>query len=427
MVPLDPEKLREDFPALRRTVGGHPVVYLDSAATSHKPRRVIEAERDFYEQQNAAVHRGAHTLAAAATELFEAARARVARFIGAGDEEIVWTSGATAALNLLAYSFSNASVGRGDSASRGGSAAERFRLGAGDEIVVTELEHHANLVPWQELAARTGATLRFIGIDDAGALRMSDAATVINPRTRILAFSHVSNVLGSVAPVEELVALARGVGALTILDACQSVPHRKIDVRALGVDFLAFSGHKMLGPLGIGVLYGRRELLEAMPPFLTGGSMITTVTMERAEYLPPPARFEAGTQPVAQAIALAAAIDYLDALGMDLVHQRDAELGQALVSGLAGIEGVRVLGPAAGEPRVGLAGFVVEGVHSHDVGQYLDEQGIAVRVGHHCAEPLHQRLGIAASTRASGQLYTTDAEVGRLLEALTGVRSFFRV
>lgn len=427
MVPLDPEKLREDFPALRRTVGGHPVVYLDSAATSHKPRRVIEAERDFYEQQNAAVHRGAHTLAAAATELFEAARARVARFIGAGDEEIVWTSGATAALNLLAYSFSNASVGRGDSASRGGSAAERFRLGPGDEIVVTELEHHANLVPWQELAARTGATLRFIGIDDAGALRMSDAATVINPRTRILAFSHVSNVLGSVAPVEELVALARGVGALTILDACQSVPHRKIDVRALGVDFLAFSGHKMLGPLGIGVLYGRRELLEAMPPFLTGGSMITTVTMERAEYLPPPARFEAGTQPVAQAIALAAAIDYLDALGMDLVHQRDAELGQALVSGLAGIEGVRVLGPAAGEPRVGLAGFVVEGVHSHDVGQYLDEQGIAVRVGHHCAEPLHQRLGIAASTRASGQLYTTDAEVGRLLEALTGVRSFFRV
>lgn len=427
MVPLDPEKLREDFPALRRTVGGHPVVYLDSAATSHKPRRVIEAERDFYEQQNAAVHRGAHTLAAAATELFEAARARVARFLGAGDEEIVWTSGATAALNLLAYSFSNASVGRGDSASRGGSAAERFRLGAGDEIVVTELEHHANLVPWQELAARTGATLRFIGIDDAGALRMSDAATVINPRTRILAFSHVSNVLGSIAPVEELVALARGVGALTILDACQSVPHRKIDVRALGVDFLAFSGHKMLGPLGIGVLYGRRELLEAMPPFLTGGSMITTVTMERAEYLPPPARFEAGTQPVAQAIALAAAIDYLDALGMDLVHQRDAELGQAFVSGLAGIEGVRVLGPAAGEPRVGLAGFVVEGVHSHDVGQYLDEQGIAVRVGHHCAEPLHRRLGIAASTRASGQLYTTDAEVGRLLEALAGVRSFFRV
>jgi cysteine desulfurase/selenocysteine lyase len=427
MVPLDPEKLREDFPALRRTVGGHPVVYLDSAATSHKPRRVIEAERDFYEQQNAAVHRGAHTLAAAATELFEAARARVARFLGAGDEEIVWTSGATAALNLLAYSFSNASVGRGDSASRGGSAAERFRLGAGDEIVVTELEHHANLVPWQELAARTGATLRFIGIDDAGALRMSDAATVINPRTRILAFSHVSNVLGSIAPVEELVALARGVGALTILDACQSVPHRRIDVRALGVDFLAFSGHKMLGPLGIGVLYGRRELLEAMPPFLTGGSMITTVTMERAEYLPPPARFEAGTQPVAQAIALAAAIDYLDARGMDLVHQSDAELGQAFVSGLAGIEGVRVLGPAAGEPRVGLAGFVVEGVHSHDVGQYLDEQGIAVRVGHHCAEPLHQRLGIAASTRASGQLYTTDAEVGRLLEALAGVRSFFRV
>ena len=402
-------------------MNGHPLRYLDSAATSQKPVAVLDAERTYYEHQNAAVHRGAHTLAAEATDLFESARARVAHFIGAGEDDVVWTGNATESINLVAYAFSNASAGRG------GGPAERFRLGEGDEIVVTELEHHANLVPWQELAARTGATLQHIGLDDGGALRMSQARAVIGPRTRVLAFSHVSNVLGSISPVEELVSLARAVGAIVVLDACQSAPHLPIDVKALDVDFAALSGHKMLGPLGVGVLYGRRELLDAMPPFLTGGSMITTVTMEQAEYLPAPARFEAGTQPVAQAIGLGAAVDYLDHIGMDRVHRRDAELGQALAGGLAELPGIRLLGPAPGEPRVGLASFVVDGVHPHDVGQFLDHLGIAVRVGHHCAQPLHRRLGVPASTRASSYLYTTDDEIGAFLQGVRDVKKFFRV
>lgn len=416
---LDIETLRNDFPALRREVNGLPLVYLDSAATSHKPLTVLDAERDYYNNHNSAVHRGAHTMAGEATELFESARASVAHFLGTDENEVVWTSNATAAINLVAYAFSNASSGRG------GPEADPFRLRAGDEIVVTEMEHHANLIPWQELAARTGTTLRYIGMNDDGRLRMDQASQVIGERTRIVAFTHVSNVLGSINPVAELVALARAVGAFVVLDACQSAPHLPLDVRALDVDFAALSGHKMLGPLGIGVLYGRGELLDAMPPFMTGGSMITSVTMERAEYLPAPARFEAGTQPVAQAVALAVAVEYLEALGMDAVYQRDAELGAALVGGLAAIQGVRVLGPAANEPRVGLASFVVDGVHTHDVGQFLDELGIAVRVGHHCAEPLHRRLGVTASTRASASVYTTDAEVAALIDGVSQVRAFF--
>ena len=419
-MPLDIEGIRRDFPALHRIVNDLPLVYLDSAATSHKPLPVLDAERNFYESHNAAVHRGAHTLAAEATELFESARANVARFIGAQDNEVVWTSNATAAINLLAYAFSNASAGRG------GSEADRFRLGPGDEIVVTELEHHANLVPWQELAARTGATLRHVGIDDNGRLLISEAATVVGERTRVLAFTHVSNVLGSITPVAELVSLARAVGALVVLDACQSAPHLPLDVKELDVDFAALSGHKMLGPLGIGVLYGRAELLDAMPPFLTGGSMITTVTMERSEYLPSPARFEAGTPPVAQAIGLAAAVDYLLNLGMDRVHERDAVLGEALAVGLTELPGIRLLGPPPGEPRVGLASFVVDGVHPHDVGQFLDQLGIAVRVGHHCAQPLHRRLGVPASTRASTSVYTTESEVAAFIDGVGRVRKFFR-
>jgi cysteine desulfurase / selenocysteine lyase len=413
------DALRRDFPALHQEVNGYPIAYLDSSATSQKPLAVLDAERRFYEHSNAAVHRGAHTLAVDATEQFENARATVAAFVGAREDEIVWTSNATEALNLVAYAFSNASAIPGSD--------ERFRIGAGDEIVVTEMEHHANLIPWQELAARTGATLRFIPVDDDGRLRMDEAPQVIGPRTRILAFSQVSNVLGALTPVAELVALARAVGALVVLDACQSVPHLAVDFKALDVDFAAFSGHKMLGPLGIGVLYGRYELLAAMPPFLTGGSMITTVTMESAGYLPPPQRFEAGTQRVAQAIGLAAAVEYLQTIGMGRIEAREAELGAALVSGLNAIPGVRVIGPTDGAKRVGLASFVVDGVHAHDVGQYLDELGIAVRVGHHCAQPLHRRFGIAATSRASCAVYTTQEEVDRFLAGVSEVRGFFGV
>ncbi|MBB5747727.1 cysteine desulfurase [Micrococcus sp. TA1] len=422
-LPTDAEvvRWRRDFPLLATEVNGHPVAYLDSGATSQKPAAVLDAERGYYEQLNAAVHRGAHTLAAEATVLFEDARAAVAGFVGAAEDEVVWTSNATEALNLVAYAFSNASVGRG------GEAAERFRLGPGDEVVVTEQEHHANLIPWQELAARTGATLRYIPVTDDGALDLEAAGTVITDRTRLVAFTHVSNVLGVVNPVQELVARAREVGALVVLDACQSVPHLPVDFPALDVDFAAFSGHKMLAPTGIGALYGRRELLAAMPPFLTGGSMITTVTMEAAEYLPPPQRFEAGTQKVSQAIAWAAAVDYLQQIGMDRIAAHEAELGRRLLAGLREIPGIRVLGGDIEGERVGLASFDVTGVHAHDVGQFLDDRGIAVRVGHHCAQPLHRRFGVTASTRASTYLYTTEDEVTRFLEGVAGVGEFFGV
>ncbi|MFU8947732.1 cysteine desulfurase [Mycetocola zhadangensis] len=413
--------LRRDFPALNQQVHGHDLVYLDSGATSQKPRQVLDAERSFYEHDNSAVHRGAHTLAANATELFENARATVARFVGARDNEIVWTSNATEGLNLLAYGFSNASLGRG------GADASRFALKAGDEILTTEGEHHANLVPWQELAARTGATLRYIPVNDDGTLRMDEAEQLVTGRTKIVTVTHVSNVTGVINPIDTLVRLAHAVGALVVLDACQSAPHRALDLAALDVDFAVFSGHKMLAPTGIGVLYGRTELLDALPPFLTGGSMITTVTMESSGYLPAPQRFEAGTQKVSQAIALAAAVDYLSAIGMDRIERWESELGARLVEGFAALPGVRVLGPAAGVHRAGLASVDVDGVHAHDVGQFLDDRGIAVRVGHHCAQPLHRRLGVTASTRASAYLYNTTADVDAAIDAMASVRSFFGV
>ncbi|WP_263422156.1 SufS family cysteine desulfurase [Arthrobacter sp. NicSoilB4] len=400
-------------------MGGHPLIYLDSGATSQNPLSVIEAEQEFYEQRNAAVHRGAHLLAVEATDSFENARETLAAFLGAAADEIIWTSNATEGLNLLSYAFLNSSL-------PGASApAARFALGSGDEIVVTEMEHHANLIPWQQLAERTGATLRFIPVDDAGVLDLEAADGIIGPATRVLAFSHASNVLGTINPVKKLVAMAREAGALTVLDACQSAPHLPLDVQDLGVDFAVLSGHKMLGPTGIGVLYGRSELLNALPPFLTGGSMITTVTMERAAFLPAPQRFEAGTQKVSQAIALAAAANYLTETGMDRVHAWESLLGQRLVEGLASIPGVRVLGPAPGQERIGLASFDVAGVHAHDVGQFLDSKGIAVRVGHHCAQPLHRRLGLTASTRASTYLYNTTSEVDAFLAAVAEVRAYF--
>ena len=413
--------IRADFPILQSEVNGHPLVYLDSGATAQRPLAVLDAEREFLTTLNSAVHRGAHTLAAEATEVFEDARSAVARFIGAADDEVVWTSNATEGINLVAYAFSNASVGRG------GAAAERFRLGEGDEIVTTEMEHHANLIPWQELAARTGATLRVIPLDDEGALRLDEAMKLITERTKIVAVTHVSNVLGVINPIEQLIARAREVDAFVLLDACQSAPHLTLDVKALDVDFAVLSGHKMLGPTGIGALYGRRELLEAMPPFLTGGSMITTVTTTEAEYLPPPQRFEAGTQRVSQAVALAAAIDYLTAVGMPRIAAHEAALGRRLVDGLAAIDGVRVLGAGIDLPRVGLASFDIPGIHSHDAGQFLDDRGIAVRVGHHCAQPLHRRLGVTASTRASTYLYSTDDEVEAFLDGVAATIDFFGV
>jgi len=412
--------VRADFPLLERTLrGGKPLVYLDSGATSQKPDVVLDAEQDFYLQRNAAVHRGAHQLAEEATEAFEDARARVASFVGASAGEIVWTTNATAGINLVAYAMSNASLGRG------GAAASRLALGPGDEIVVTEVEHHANLVPWQELAARTGATLRWIGVADDGRLRTDELATVVTDRTRVLAFTHASNVTGAITDVDAFVARAREVGALTVLDACQSVPHLPVDLHALGVDFAAFSGHKMFAPTGVGALYGRRELLEAMPPVTTGGSMVEVVTMTETTYAPPPQRFEAGTQMVSQAVAMGAAATYLADLGMDAVAAHEAHLARLLLDAVASVPGVRVIGPTDTRDRLATVSFVVDGVHAHDVGQVLDDAGVAVRVGHHCAQPLHRRFGVAATARASAAVYTTDEEIAVFREALAGVRTFF--
>jgi cysteine desulfurase/selenocysteine lyase len=418
---LDVAQIRADFPILGEHVNGHPLIYLDSAATSQKPRQVLQAEYDFLTHANAAVHRGAHTLAAEATDLFEDARATVAAFIGAQADELVWVSGATMGLNLLAYAIGNATAGRGAPASA------RFALQPGDEIVTTAIEHHANLIPWQELAARTGAVLRHIPARDDGTLDLDAAASLIGDRTRIVAFTHVSNVLGIINPVEELTALAGRVGAITVMDACQSAPHLPLDLPALGVDFAVFSGHKMLGPYGVGGLYGRAELLDALPPFLTGGSMITTVTLDSAEYLPAPQRFEAGTQPVGPAIGLAAAVRYLDGVGLGAIHAHEQALAARMREGLIEIPGIRLLGDADGAQRVGLWSFDVEGVHAHDAGQFLDDRGIAVRVGHHCAAPLHRRFGTTASVRASAALYNTPDEVDALVDAVRGIRSYFGV
>ncbi|BFM24924.1 aminotransferase class V-fold PLP-dependent enzyme [Microbacterium sp. che218] len=411
-LPFDVAAVRADFPILETEIDGRPLVYLDSGATSQKPRVVLEAEREFLEQANSAVHRGAHTLAAEATELFEDARVTVAEFVGAEAEQLVWTSGATAGLNLVAGSLGY----RGD-----------LQIREGDEIVVTEAEHHANLIPWQELAARTGARLRHIPVREDGMLDLHAAAELIGERTKVVAFPHVSNVLGIVNPVAKLVTLARGVGALTVLDACQSAPHLRLDLPASGVDLAVFSGHKVYGPYGIGALWGRDEVLEALPPFTTGGSMITTVTLDRAEYLPPPQRFEPGTQPVSQAVGLAAAVRWLGEHDLDAAHAHEAALEKRLREGLRSIDGIRLLGDTDAAERVALQAFEVQGVHAHDVGQFLDARGVAVRVGHHCAQPLHRRFGMTASVRASAAIHTTEDEIDTLLDAVSGVRGFFGV
>jgi cysteine desulfurase/selenocysteine lyase len=416
-------RIRADFPILTRTVrGGRPLVYLDSGATSHKPRQVLDAERGFYERTNAAVHRGAHELSEEGTDAYEAARETIAAFIGASADEIVFTRNATEALNLVAYAFSNGASGGG-----GGMPGGRFTIGPGDEILVTEMEHHADLVPWQELSRRTGATLRWVPVTEEGVLDLSGLDELLTVRTKVFAFTHVSNVVGTVNPVRYLSDRAHAVGAVVVLDACQSVPHLRVDVTDLGVDLLAFSGHKMLGPLGVGVLWGRPEILDEMPVFLTGGSMIETVTMEGSTYAPVPQKFEAGVPVAAQAVGLAAACDYLSDLGMDRVHAHEEALVARLLDGLAERPWVRVVGPLDPHARGSVVSFVVEGVHAHDVGQILDDQGVAVRVGHHCAWPLHRALGLAATTRATFAAYNTAQEVDGLLAALDLVPAVFRL
>ncbi|MGH4013323.1 MAG: cysteine desulfurase [Pseudonocardiaceae bacterium] len=412
------EKIRADFPILSRTVReGRPLVYLDSGATSQRPRQVLDAERTFLEQHNAAVHRGAHQLAEEATDAYEAARARIAGFVGASPGEVVFTKNATEGINLIAYALSNSATA--------GPEVERFTLRPGDEVVVTEMEHHANLVPWQELCRRTGATLRWYGVTDDGRLDLDSLE--LSARTKVVSFTHQSNVMGTVPPVAELVRRAHEVGALTLLDACQSVPHAPVDLPALDVDCAVFSGHKMLGPSGIGVLYGRRELLEALPPFLTGGSMIELVKMEGSTYAPPPQRFEAGVPMTSQAVGLGAAVDYLCEVGMDRIATHERALTERALTGLAEIQGVRIIGPTDTERRGGAVSFVLDDVHAHDAGQVLDDHGVAIRVGHHCAWPLHRRFGIVATVRATFALYNTPAEVDVLLSTVDEARTFFGV
>jgi cysteine desulfurase/selenocysteine lyase len=389
--------------------GGKQLAYLDSGATSQRPIQVLDAERDFLTTSNGAVHRGAHQLMEESTDAYEQGRADIAAFVGAHPDELVFTKNATEAINLVAYVL-------GDN---------RFEhaVGPGDVIVTTELEHHANLIPWQELARRTGATLRWYAVTDDGRIDLDSLQ--LDDRVKVVAFSHHSNVTGTLAPVGELVARAKAVGALTLLDACQSVPHQPVDFQALDVDYAAFSGHKMLGPNGIGVLYGRRQLLNAMPPFITGGSMIETVTMEETTYAPAPQRFEAGTPMTSQVVGLAAATRYLQEIGMDTVEAHENELVSAALSGLADIDGVRIIGPTSLENRGSPVAFVLDGVHAHDVGQVLDDEGVAVRVGHHCAWPLHRRFGIAATARASFAVYNTLDEVDRLVAGVQRAVDFF--
>ena len=395
---LDLTKIRADFPILSRVMrGGNQLAYLDSGATSQRPLQVLDAERDFLITSNGAVHRGAHQLMEESTDAYEQGRADIAAFIGAAANELVFTKNATEAINLVAYTL-------GDN---------RFEhaVGPGDVIVTTELEHHANLVPWQELARRTGATLKWYSVSPEG--RIDIDSLELDRSVKVIAFSHHSNVTGAVAPVAELVARAQAIGALTVLDACQSVPHQPVDVRALGVDYAAFSGHKMLGPNGIGVLYGRQELLDAMPPFITGGSMIETVTMEETTFAPAPQRFEAGTPMTSQVV------------GLDNVEAHEAELVAAALEGLATVPGVRIVGPTSLVGRGSPVSFVVDGIHAHDVGQILDDDGVAVRVGHHCAWPLHRKFGIAATARASFAVYNTLDEVDRLVAGVQRAIEFF--
>ena len=412
---FNPIEVRKDFPIFTRTIReGKRLVYLDSGATAQKPQSVIDAELDFYRYHNAAAHRGAHQLAEEATDLFEGARAKVASFIGAAVNEVIFTKSATESLNLVAYAMGNAGVGN------------RFHLKAGDEIVVSQMEHHANLIPWQQLAARTGAVLRWFDVTPEGRLDLSQIPDLINTKTKVVALTHQSNVLGTINPMAEIATAVHAVGAVVVLDACQSVPHMKVDVAQLGVDFLTFSGHKTVGPTGIGILWGRSALLEELPPFLTGGSMIADVSMTTAKWAPAPAKFEAGVPNMAQAVGLGAAVDYLSAIGMDVIAEHEHMLTKDLLGKLLDIVEVAVVGPLTMESRGGALSFTVAGIHPHDLGQYLDSQGIAVRTGHHCAWPLTRSLGVPATTRASLYLYNTIEDNDALIDGVQSAMRYFK-
>ena len=418
---LDVGRVRKDFPILDRQVrGGKPLTYLDSANTSQKPRQVIDAISGFYERHNANIHRATHELGEEATAAYEGARITVAGFVGTRDEsEIVFTKNVSEAINLVAYSMGNASAGA--------AAPARFRLGPGDEIVVTEMEHHSNLVPWQLLCQRTGATLRWFGVTPDGRLDLSQLDDLITERTKLVSLVHQSNVLGTVNPVRLIADRAHAVGALVLADAAQSVPHMPVDVQDLGADFVGFTGHKMCGPTGIGVLWGRRELLDEMPPFLGGGEMIETVWMDHSTFAVPPHKFEAGTMPIAEAAGLSAAVDYLSETGRAAIHEHEQSLLTDALTQLTELAGVRILGPTEAADRGTAISFEVDGVHPHDVSQVLDELGIAVRAGHHCAWPLHRALGVQASTRASFYLYNTHEEVTALAAGIRQAQQFFGV
>jgi len=413
---MDVARIRKDFPILDRTVrGGRPLVYLDSANTSQKPRQVIETLTEFYERHNANIHRATHELGEEATAAYEGARIKVARFIGTSDEtEVVFTKNISEAINLVAYAVGNVGAGR-------------LRLGEGDEVVISEMEHHSNIVPWQLLCQRTGAQLRWFSVTPDGRLDLDQADDLINGRTKIVAISHQSNVLGTINPVADIAARAHAVGAVVLVDAAQSVPHGLMDVGSLGADFVGFTGHKMCGPTGIGVLWARRALLDEMPPFLGGGEMIQTVWMDRSTYAPPPHKFEAGTMPIAQAVGLGAAVDYLSDLDLSAVRAHEQNLVRRALHALGEIDGLRILGPTEPVDRGSAISFTLEGAHPHDVSQVLDDRGVAVRAGHHCAWPLHRALGVQASTRASFYLYNTPEEVDALADGIRTAQKFFGV
>ncbi|WP_283117358.1 cysteine desulfurase [Corynebacterium stationis] len=407
------ESIRSQFPVLRRTVrGDKPLVYLDSGATSQRPLPVWKAEEDFVLNKFAPVHRGAYQLAEEATDAYESARDSIAAFVGAKGEEIAFTKNATEALNEVAFVLGDARAGK-------------LQVTADDTIVITELEHHANLVPWQELAERTGATLKWYKSTQDGRIDLDSLE--LDESVKVVAFTHQSNVTGAVADVDEIVRRAKAVGALTVLDACQSVPHMPVDFHALDVDFAAFSGHKMCGPSGVGVLYGKAEHLDKLPPFLTGGSMIEVVTMEKTTFAAPPQRFEAGTQMTSQVVGLGAAVKFLSEIGMDNIHAHEQDLTAYALEKLNAIEGLTIVGPTSPEDRGAALSFQVEGIHPHDLGQVLDDHGVAIRVGHHCAWPVHRTMGVQSTARASFYLYNTRDEIDVLAEAIVAAKNFFGV